>query len=59
MWGETKLGVSKMKKIWHNLKLNVTQTARSIMKSVGYLHSGSAIVYEGHIPAIYSQEGEE
>jgi len=22
----------------------------------GYLHSGSAIVYDGHMPAIYNQE---
>jgi len=58
MWGETKLGVSKMKKIWHNLKLMFSNGTKHY-EIGGYLHSGSAIVYEGHIPAVYNQEDEE
>ena len=47
-----------MKKLWHNLKLMFSAGTKHYEIS-GYLHSGSAIVYEGHIPAVYNQEDEE
>jgi len=47
-----------MKKIWHNLKLMFSNGTKHY-EIGGYLHSGSAIVYEGHIPAVYNQEDEE
>jgi len=43
----------------NNLKLECSRQGRSNYEISGYLHSGSAIVYEGHIPAVYNQEDEE
>ena len=48
----------EMKKLWNNLKLMFSVGTKHYEIS-GYLHSGSAIVYEGHIPAVYNQEDEE
>ena len=44
-----------MKKLWNNLKLMLSAGTKHY-EIGGYLHSGSAIVYDGHMPAIYNQE---
>ena len=46
-----------MKKLWHNLKLMLSAGTKHYEMS-GYLHSGSAIVYEGNIPSIYKEDAE-
>lgn len=47
-----------MKKLWNNLKLMLSSSTRHY-EIGGYLANGSAIVYEGSRPDIYTQEGGE
>jgi len=42
-----------MKKTLEQLKADVLGQGTKHYEISGYLHSGSAIVYEGHIPAVY------
>jgi len=46
-----------MKKIWNTLKIMFSSGTKHYEIS-GYLESGSAIVYENHIPAYYKEEEE-
>jgi len=47
-----------MKKLWNNLKLMLSAGTKHY-EIGGYLASGSALVYEGHMPAYYKEEDEE
>lgn len=47
-----------MKKLWSNLKLMLSSGTK-YYEIGGYLHSGSAIAYDGNIPSYYKEKGDE
>jgi hypothetical protein len=47
-----------MKKLWNNLKLMFSSGTKHY-EIGGYLHSGSVIVYDGHMPAYYKEDGDD